>query len=198
MNKLIVGMFLMLLTTGAAHAASLQLQPGAYLGVTLGYADSQLQLRESGLQFDGLSITGASAGILAGYLAPAGAGAFGIEGFATLEDGDARIRFGSSQIHAEARESYGLTALAGAFVGSALLYARVGYARQRGKLSFSDGSYSESSRQTYKGPGAGVGLMAPLSDRLALRLSYMRWFYKEKFGFQPEQGRFDIGLTHSF
>lgn len=182
----------------SAFATGDRVMPGAYVGVSAGYADTKLELRDSAIRIDGLSLTGASAGLLAGYLAPAGRGAFGIEGFATLEDGDARVRVGTAQAHVEAREGYGAAALAGGFVGSTLLYVRAGYGWQRGKLTLSDVGYSEWSRQTYKGPGVGVGMTAPLTERLAVRVGYMRWFYKEKFGYKPEQGRFDIGLTHTF
>lgn len=181
-----------------SHGAGAEVLPGPYVGVSAGYADTKLEWRDSAIRIDGLSVTGASVGLLAGYLAPAGRGAFGIEGFATLEDGDARVRAGTAQVHVEARESYGATALAGGFVGSALLYARAGYGWQRGKLTLSDVGYSEWARQTYKGPGVGIGMAAPLTRRLAVRVGYMRWFYKEKLGYKPEQGRFDVALTHSF
>lgn len=182
----------------AAHALDATVAPGPYVGVTVGYSDTKLDVRDPMLRIDGLSVSGASAGLLAGYLAPAGRGAFGIEGFATIEDGDARVRVGTAQVRVEARESYGAAALAGGFVGSALLYVRAGYGWQRGKLTLSDVGYSEWARQTYKGPGVGIGMAAPLTERLAVRVGYTRWFYKEKFGFKPEQGRFDIGLTHTF
>lgn len=208
----IAGGALALATMLAAGTAQAQTNTsswdGPYVGVTLGYSDFTMEVRERfmGDSFrDDFGGNGANYGILAGWGFTHGQGYLAFEASFGASSADATSSGPGGSFKIDQEESYGLSLLGGGFVADwLLLYGRVGWQRTNYEASLSGfGSDDED----FDGVRVGLGSDIRYNENLSFRMEYNRIYYSSesyrlgddgRVSFEPEEARFELSAIMRF
>lgn len=191
----------------AANAQAASIPEGPYVGVVGGYQSTSLDWSQNvggdTVKIDSLALTGARAGIVAGW-SEWSHGIYGaLELNAAFSTGEASISANSAELILESNETYGASLLfGGRVVRGTLLYARVGYQRTKFSTNFNWASEN----LWFDGIRAGVGGMWALSDVVTFRLEYTHTFYHSEtldiggktLKLEPDENVFQMGFTVGF
>lgn len=182
-----------ILAAGVATAASAQQADGfsgLYMGGQIGYDSYNVDFR-GGTDAVSLGGDGIEGGIFAGYNFQVQNFVAGIEGQISLSDADSVMTQGLDSIELKARESYGLSARAGALLSdSALLYVHGGW--QKTKFKFN----GEGER--FDAWKVGVGLEYLVTENVSTRAEYSYVDYENKYGVEPKNSVFQLGVAWHF
>lgn len=167
---------------------------GLYFGGQVGFDSVKGDLAFGGTQ-GAIAQQGIEGGIFAGYNYRVNNFVLGAEGQLGLSDADSTITDGVDSLKLSTRESWGLTARAGALIGeSTLAYVHGGWVKTNFK--FSDGVVSTSDR--LDGWKVGVGLETLVAQNVSLRAEYAYSDYENKAGFEPKNSSFQVGVAYHF
>lgn len=167
---------------------------GLYFGGQVGY-DSYKNNIDDGVNALSLGAQGVEGGIFAGYNYRVNNFVVGLEGQLGLSDAKNHLTVGGDTLTTSARESYGITARAGALVGEGTLaYVHGGWVNTRFKTKDALGSDSEH----LNGWKVGVGLETLVSQNVSLRAEYAYSDYENKNGFEPKNSSFQVGAAYHF
>src|SRR5690606_12008537 len=107
---------------------------GPYMGGQIGYDSYNVHVSDPSAHVD-LGADGIEGGIFAGYNFQMQNFVLGVEGQLSLSDANSELRLGADTLELKVRESYGLSARAGALLSdSALLYVHGGWQKTKFKI----------------------------------------------------------------
>ncbi len=187
-----------LLATGITSSAFAQSSTtpfsGLYFGGQVGYDSYKADYNVGGISGD-FGLDGIQGGIFAGYNFRMDNFVLGLEGQFGLSDADSTFSDGIDTITTRAKESYSLTARAGALItDSTLAYVHGGWVKTKFKIS--DGFVSDSGR--LDGWKLGVGLETLISETVSLRAEYAYSDYENTGIIEPKNSAFQLGLAWHF
>ncbi|WP_019611695.1 outer membrane protein [Thioalkalivibrio sp. AKL7] len=203
-NILAVAAFAAMFGVGTAQASGFN---GGYVGGQIGGASYDIDASVSGVgSLSGLSGTGVTGGIFAGYGGVSDGGVYGgIEIDAQAEDADATVSIdGEGTAGVEARHSYGVTGRIGGLVSdSVLVYGLLGYQQTEVRSSVrGPGFVNGSDTDRISGPriGAGVEVQRDTGWFMRGEVSYTA-YSSESYGdleIDPGATRVQFGLGYRF
>lgn len=184
-----------ILAAGVATGASAQQAggfAGPYMGGQIGYDSYNIGINDpvANVAAD-LGGDGIEGGIFAGYNFQMQNFVGGVEAQLSLSDADANVTLGANTIELKARESYGLSARAGALLSdSALLYVHGGWV----KTKFKD----ELDSSRFDGWKVGLGLEYLVTENVSTRAEYSYIDYETRDGVEPKNSVFQFGVAWHF
>ncbi|WP_018174077.1 MULTISPECIES: outer membrane protein [unclassified Thioalkalivibrio] len=180
---------------------------GGYVGGQIGGASYDIDTSVSGVgSLSGLSGTGVTGGIFAGYGGVSDGGVYGgIEIDAQAEDADASVSIdGEGRASVEARHSYGVTGRIGGLVSdNVLVYGLLGYQRTDVRSRVRGPAFDNASETDHiSGPRIGAGVEVQRDDNWFMRgeVSYTA-YSSESYGdlnIDPGATRVQFGIGYRF
>lgn len=188
-----------ILTAGLLTAgAQAQGFNGLYFGGQIGHDSYNMNVQDEDL--DGtLGGNGIEGGIFAGYNLGLDGFVVGVEGQFGLSDASIGIATPGLEYTASARESWGLSARAGAMVTSnTLLYAHTGWTKTKFKEEVTLTGITESDKSRLDGWRIGGGLEVLVTEQVTARAEYSHVRYERSAGVRPTNNSVQLGLAWHF